>query len=102
MVRVIERAGFELWDVQQLRPHDARTLEHWVANLETAAEEVRTLAGDRRYRVWRAYMAGSVIGFETGDLGVVQVLGVRPPHRLPVGRAWMEPDEPPPAATCSS
>jgi cyclopropane-fatty-acyl-phospholipid synthase len=101
MVRVIERAGFELWDVQQLRPHYARTLEHWVAALESEADQARRSVGDRRYRVWRAYMGGSAIGFEVGDLGVVQVLGVRPPHRLPLGRGWMEPDEPPPPPTCS-
>jgi cyclopropane-fatty-acyl-phospholipid synthase len=92
MARALERAGFELWDLQQLRPHYARTLEHWVANLEAHADAARALVGERRYRVWRAYMAGSAVGFEHGDLGVVQLLGVRTPHRLPFGRAWMEPD----------
>jgi cyclopropane-fatty-acyl-phospholipid synthase len=88
-IRAIERAGIELWDVQQLRPHYARTLEHWVANLEAAADAARALVGERIYRTWRAYMAGSAMGFETGDLGVVQVLAVRPPVRLPYGRDWM-------------
>lgn len=88
----IERAGLELWDVQQLRPHYARTLEHWVANLERNADAARALVTERAYRVWRAYMAGSVVGFERGDLGIIQVLAVRPPVGLPFGRAWMEPD----------
>jgi cyclopropane-fatty-acyl-phospholipid synthase len=101
MATAVERAGLEVWDVQQLRPHYARTLEHWVANLEANAERARELAGERRYRIWRAYMAGSVVGFEADDLGVVQILGVRAPNRLPFGRAWMEPPEPPPGPTCS-
>jgi cyclopropane-fatty-acyl-phospholipid synthase len=101
MVTAVERAGLELWDVQQLRPHYARTLEHWVANLEANAETARELAGDHRYRIWRAYMAGSAVGFEANDLGVIQILGVRPTSRLPFGRAWMEPPEPPPGPTCS-
>lgn len=101
MAAAIERAGYELWDLQQLRPHYARTLEHWVSNLEANAAVARDLAGDRRFRVWRAYMAGSSVSFEVGDLGIVQILAARPPHRLPFGRSWMEPSEPPPDATCS-
>jgi cyclopropane-fatty-acyl-phospholipid synthase len=93
-VTELERAGLELWDVQQLRPHYARTLEHWVSNLESAADTARELVGERTYRVWRAYMAGSAVAFERNELGVVQVLAVRPPHELPFGRAWMEPGSP--------
>ena len=92
-VTELERAGLELWDVQQLRPHYARTLEHWVANLEAHAGRARELVGEPTYRIWRAYMAGSVVGFERNDLGVVQVLATRGPARLPFGRAWMEPEE---------
>jgi cyclopropane-fatty-acyl-phospholipid synthase len=87
----IERSGLELWDVQQLRPHYARTLEHWVAALEERADEAIALVGERTYRVWRAYMAGSSVSFERNALGVVQVLAVKPPTGLPFGRAWMEP-----------
>jgi cyclopropane-fatty-acyl-phospholipid synthase len=99
-VRHLEQAGFELVDVQQLRPHYARTLRHWVHRLEDHAEEARRSADDVTYRIWRAYMAGSAVGFATGDLGVVQVLGVRPPSALPLGRAWMEPQPREPGGLC--
>jgi cyclopropane-fatty-acyl-phospholipid synthase len=92
-VRLMEHAGFELIDVQQLRPHYARTLRHWVHNLETNRARARLVCGEVTYRTWRAYMAGSVVGFESGDLGVVQVLGARGAH-LPLGRAWMQPLRP--------
>ncbi|MGH9117081.1 MAG: class I SAM-dependent methyltransferase [Acidimicrobiales bacterium] len=89
-VERMERSGFELLDVEQLRPHYARTLTHWVDRLERRADQARAEVGDATYRTWRAYMAGSVVGFETDDLGVVQVLGGkgwRPPwgraHQLP-------------------
>lgn len=85
-IRVMEQAGFEITDVEQLRPHYARTLAHWVANLEAAADQARRVAGERIFRTWRAYMAGSVVGFEWGDLGVVQILGTRESARLPLGR----------------
>jgi cyclopropane fatty-acyl-phospholipid synthase-like methyltransferase len=45
-----ERAGFEIQDVEQLRRHYARTLRHWVANLESDADEVRRLVGERTRR----------------------------------------------------
>jgi cyclopropane-fatty-acyl-phospholipid synthase len=91
-VRRMEEAGFELLDVQQLRRHYARTLRHWLANLERHEEEAIASAGVGRYRTWRAYMAGSVVGFETSDLGLVQVLGAKGDAPLPLGRRWMEPD----------
>jgi cyclopropane-fatty-acyl-phospholipid synthase len=95
-VRLMEQAGFELLDVHQLRRHYALTLRHWVHNLENNADAVRAQVGDERYRIWRAYMAGSVLGFESNDLGVVQVLGVKGggPGRathLPLTRGSMEP-----------
>lgn len=93
-IREIQRAGFELLDVEQLRPHYARTLAHWVANLEAAADEARALGGEARYRTWRAYMAGSVEGFRSGDLGVVQVLAGKDLVALPPGRGWMQPRRP--------
>jgi len=90
-VRLMEQAGFELLDVQQLRRHYARTLLHWIHNLETNADAVRGEHGEIPYRVWRAYMAGSVVGFESNTLGLAQVLGVRGDAGLPLTRSWMEP-----------
>jgi cyclopropane-fatty-acyl-phospholipid synthase len=86
MVRHLEAAGFEIQDVEQLRRHYTRTLEHWVANLEAHADEARRRVGDRTYRIWRVYMAGSALGFEVDDLGVIQVLGTRGPVLLPLTR----------------
>ncbi len=86
----LEDAGFELIDVEQLRPHYARTLRHWTARLEANHEQAADMVGEATYRVWRAYIAGSAVGFEHGDLGIVQALGSRQ-ARLPYGRSWMLP-----------
>ena len=85
----LEQAGFEIVDLEQLRRHYARTLSRWVARLESNADAARTLADERTYRIWRAYMAASAVGFDTGDLGVVQLLGTRPPADLPLRRDRM-------------
>ncbi len=57
-VLAMERAGFEVRDVESLREHYARTLRAWVANLEANWDEAVRLAGEARARVWRLYMAG--------------------------------------------
>lgn len=93
-VTQLEPAGFELVDVEQLRPHYARTLEHRV-RLEANAESARRLVGEEVYRIWRAYyMTEAALGFDSGDLGVVQILGTRGDAGLTLGRAWMLPPEP--------
>jgi cyclopropane-fatty-acyl-phospholipid synthase len=71
-------AGFELLDVQSLRPHYALTLRAWVQRLEDGWPEAVAAAGEEVARTWRLYMTGVRIGFERGDLDVVQLLLARP------------------------
>ncbi|MFI2752901.1 class I SAM-dependent methyltransferase [Cellulomonas sp. P22] len=78
MVGAIEGAGFEVRDVESLREHYALTLRAWVANLESRWDEAVAVTSAGRARVWRLYMAGSVLAFESGRIGVNQVLAVRP------------------------
>jgi cyclopropane-fatty-acyl-phospholipid synthase len=78
VVLAMERAGFECRDVESLREHYARTLRCWVANLEANWETAVKQVGLARARIWRLYMAGSVVGFENGGIAVHQVLGVVP------------------------
>ncbi|MGW0391936.1 class I SAM-dependent methyltransferase [Streptomyces sp. NPDC003042] len=74
----LERAGFEVRDVESLREHYALTLRAWVARLEDHWDEAVALTSPGRARVWLLYMAASALGFEHGRLGVNQVLAVRP------------------------
>ena len=76
VVLAMERAGFEVRDVEALREHYALTLRAWVANLEAQWERAVSLVGEARARVWRLYMAASAVGFEDGGLGLHQVLGI--------------------------
>jgi cyclopropane-fatty-acyl-phospholipid synthase len=78
VVLAMERAGFEVRDVESLREHYARTLRAWVANLEANWDAAVAKVGLTRARIWRLYMAASVIGFENGGIAVHQVLGVVP------------------------
>ena len=78
IVLAMERAGFEVRDVESLREHYARTLRCWVSNLESNWDQAVKLVGEPRAKIWRLYMAGSAVGFEDGGIAIHQVLGVVP------------------------
>ncbi|KAB2973157.1 methyltransferase domain-containing protein [Streptomyces sp. SS1-1] len=78
-VAQLERAGFEVRDVEALREHYALTLRRWVTNLEDHWDRAVRLTGPGRARVWRLYMAASALAFERNRIGVNQVLAVRTP-----------------------
>lgn len=81
----LERAGFEVRDVEALREHYALTLRAWVAGLEEHWEEAVRLTSPGRARVWQLYMAASALAFEHNRLGVNQVLAVRTGTRAASG-----------------
>jgi cyclopropane-fatty-acyl-phospholipid synthase len=73
-----DEIGFELLDVQLLRPHYALTLRAWVERLERSWDAAVAAAGEEVARTWRLYMSGARLGFERGDLDVAQLLLARP------------------------
>jgi cyclopropane-fatty-acyl-phospholipid synthase len=72
--RVMERSKFEIADVEALRPHYAMTLRHWVARLERNRARALQYVNEATYRVWRLYMAACALQFESGEIGIYQVL----------------------------
>ncbi|MEW2247157.1 class I SAM-dependent methyltransferase [Streptomyces sp. NPDC058733] len=78
-VTLLERAGFEVRDVEAIREHYALTLRRWVANLEAGWDRAIALTSPGRARVWRLYMAASALSFERNRIGVNQVLAVKTP-----------------------
>jgi len=73
----MSRQGLEVWDVECLRPHYARTLWHWVDRLEAHRDEARALVGEKRLRTWLIYMAGSAHAFGRGWMSIYQLLGIK-------------------------
>ena len=89
-VALARAAGFEVLDVQSLRPHYALTLAAWIARLEASWRAAVAVVGDEVARTWRLYMSASRLGFEDGELDVFQLLLAKPGDgraRLPL-RAW--------------
>jgi cyclopropane-fatty-acyl-phospholipid synthase len=81
----MERARFEIADVEALRPHYALTLRQWVARLERNRARALQYVNEATYRVWRLYMAACALEFEQGGIGIYQVLaGKRAAGNLPL------------------
>jgi cyclopropane-fatty-acyl-phospholipid synthase len=73
----LERAGFEIADVEDLRPHYARTTRQWVERLQANAERAGALVGERVYRTFLVYLAGASVAFEEGWIALHQVVAAR-------------------------
>jgi cyclopropane-fatty-acyl-phospholipid synthase len=75
--RVLEPQGFSVLDVENLRLHYAKTLEHWLRRFNDAATDIAALFDGTFVRAWRMYLAGSQAAFTTGSMQLFQVLFAR-------------------------
>ena len=73
MMRIFEPYGFSVLDVENLRLHYARTLEHWLERYESAADRVAEMFDPAFVRTWRLYLAGSLAAFRSGAMQLFQV-----------------------------
>lgn len=74
----IETAGLEIRDVQALREHYVRTVQAWRETFDQRRPALRELVGDEALRVWELYLAGGMLAFRDGRMGVDQILARRP------------------------
>ena len=86
----MERAGFEVQDVEAWRLHYARTCRLWCERLTERRDEAIAHIGEEKYRIWVAYLAGVSIAFSRGTLRLFQTLvskSAKRPPALPPTRA---------------
>ena len=74
MIRAAERGGFEVLDVENLRPHYALTCRLWEQRLAANREAALRLVDEPTFRTWRVWLAGCVLSFEDGFNSIYQVL----------------------------
>lgn len=77
IITAAQNAGLEVRHEENIREHYALTLQHWCANLVEHWDDCVAEVGEATARVWGLYMAGSRIGFETGEVELHQVLAVK-------------------------
>jgi cyclopropane-fatty-acyl-phospholipid synthase len=85
VLRTMADSGLEALDVENLRPHYARTLWAWSDALEARLEQARRVSSDRVLRAYRLYLAGSAMCFEQGWISLHQMLASRPSGGLDGG-----------------
>jgi cyclopropane-fatty-acyl-phospholipid synthase len=70
----LERHGFEVHDVEGLRPHYAKTCRFWAERLHARFDEAIKEVGEPKARLWLLYLTGVALGFERGTLHINQTL----------------------------
>jgi cyclopropane-fatty-acyl-phospholipid synthase len=85
VLEVMAESGLEALDVENLRPHYARTLWAWSDALEARLDEALRATPEKVVRAYRLYLAGSAMAFERGWISLHQVLATRPSGDLAAG-----------------
>lgn len=90
MMQIFEPREFSVLDIENLRLHYAKTLEHWLWRFEKAAERVESMYDREFVRAWRLYLAGSAAAFLAGELQLFQVVfAPRINNNVPWNRAHL-------------
>ncbi len=94
VLRTLQEGGLEAVDVENLRRHYARTMALWSDTFEARSERLKALVDEKRWRIWRIYLAGCQWAFEHDEIAIYQVL-CRPAggsaQGLPWSRRWIYP-----------
>ena len=87
---IFEPQDYSVLDVENLRMHYARTLEHWLERFENSLDAVETEYSEQFARMWRLYLAGSIAGFRKGTMQLFQVVFAgRECKTIPWNRAYL-------------
>ena len=96
MLDLLEPWNFSVLDVENLRLHYERTLEHWLTRFEASVDQVTKMFGPEFVRAWRLYLAGSIAAFRVGTLQLFQVTFAGPSCRqIPWTRVHLYAEQPP-------
>jgi len=89
MMEIFEPYEFSVLDLENLRLHYAKTLEHWLQRFEDSAGRVAEMFDPAFVRTWRLYLAGAQAAFRSGDMQLFQVLFARSgDNRIPSTRDY--------------
>ncbi|MBC2418736.1 hypothetical protein HGI38_18935 [Clostridium beijerinckii] len=65
---------FNVSDVENLRLHYEKKLEHWASNFENALPEIRKTKDETFIRMWRLYLNACAASFNSGNVHIHQFL----------------------------
>ena len=92
VLKTMQQGGLEAHDVENLRHHYARTCGIWADNFEDNTDRIKQMVDEKRYRIWRIYLAGCAYAFMSDLIAIYQVVctksGLNTPL-LPMSRQYM-------------
>lgn len=74
LIYFISNKNFNVIDVENLRLHYGRTLEHWAKKFENALPEIRKTKDETFIRMWRLYLNACAASFNCGNIHLHQFL----------------------------
>lgn len=89
MVPHIEASGLLTCDIEVLRLHYAKTLEHWAARFKANRDKARQLYDERFCRMWEIYLLSCIFSFHYDYLVNFQVQMTKRLDTLPLCRDYM-------------
>ncbi|MBP1760324.1 MAG: hypothetical protein H6Q63_1241 [Firmicutes bacterium] len=74
LVSLVAANNFYLIDLESLREHYTKTLEHWVQNFEKAMPLIQKMKDETFIRMWRLYLNSCAASFHCGNIDLHQFL----------------------------
>ena len=89
LIAAMERARWEVADVEVLRYHYAHTLAEWYRRACLHEAEITALYDARLFRMWQFYLAGAEQSFRHGSMVNFQIQSVKRRDAVPMARDYM-------------
>ena len=90
-MRVVEKTGMILADLEVWRGHYERTLQEWLKRFDQNVERVRKLHDDRFIRMWRYYLQSAELSFSEAYLVIHQLQLSKARGIVPMTRDYLYP-----------
>ena len=74
IMHIFEPNNLSVLDIENLRLHYSKTLEHWLRRYNANEDKVREMLDAEFVRTWRLYLVGSIAAFNAGELQLFQVV----------------------------
>jgi cyclopropane-fatty-acyl-phospholipid synthase len=89
IVRAYEGTKLFPTDIEILRRHYSRTIDHWYDRTVAAKEQIVAIYDERFFRLWTFYLAGAAEAFRTGGMVNYQVQLAKSRDAVPEIRDYM-------------
>ena len=89
MLIVIERSGLIVTDVEILRLHYAKTLQHWRDRFDARRADAAKLYDERFCKMWELYLAAAQTAFLYEGLAIFQLQLAKKQDAVPLTRDYI-------------